>query len=299
VSAKNNLGFLRKSFFTRGALVAFAATSALSAGIAVSQEAGDSRTEAAILERIKPVGQVNVAGAGARAEAEAQAGTEATAPAAARTGEQVVGAVCNACHGTGALNAPKIGDGAEWSKRLAAAGGVDGLLKVAIAGKNAMPPRGGGNASDQELRNAIEYMLKKSGVDAGSSAAASAPASKGPMAAAAGMMGDAVQTVTETAKDAADKVADAVAPPSDDSVDLTRGKGVYDGGCVACHGTGVAGAPRLGDAAAWGPRIDQGMDILLQHALNGKGAMPPRGGRMDLSDDDIKSAIAYMVSKVR
>jgi cytochrome c5 len=295
VSAKNNLGFLRKSLFMRGALVALTATSALSAGIAVSQEGGDSRAEAAILERIKPVGQVNVAGAGA----EAQAGTEAAAPAAARTGEEVVGAVCNACHGTGALNAPKIGDGAEWSKRLAAAGGVDGLLKVAIAGKNAMPPRGGGNASDQELRNAIEYMLKKSGVDAGSSAAASAPASKSPMAAAAGMMGDAVQTVTEAAKDAANKVADAVAPQSDESVDLTRGKGVYDGGCVACHGTGVANAPRLGDAAAWGPRIDQGMDTLLQHALNGKGAMPPRGGRMDLSDDDIKSAIAYMVSKVR
>lgn len=59
------------------------------------------------------------------------------------------------------------------------------------------------------------------------------------------MMGDAVQTVTETAKDAANKVADAAAPQSDDSVDLTRGKSVYDGSCFACHGTGAAGAPRL------------------------------------------------------
>ena len=110
MSAINHPRFLRKSLITRGALVALVASSILSAGVAVSEEAGDSRLEAAILERIKPVAQVNVARAGA-------------APAAARTGEQVVGAVCNACHGTGALGAPKIGDGAEWSKRLGAAGG--------------------------------------------------------------------------------------------------------------------------------------------------------------------------------
>ena len=292
MSAKNHPRFLRKSLFTRGALVALVASSILSAGVAVSEEAGDSRLEAAILERIKPVAQVNVAKAGA-------------APAAPRTGEQVVGAVCNACHGTGALGAPKIGDGAEWSKRLGAAGGVDGLLKVAIKGLNAMPPRGGSDASDQELRNAIEFMLGKSGVDAGSSASAApaaaapseAPAS--PMAAAAGMVGSAVKAVTGAAQDAAGKVAAAVAPASDADVDLTRGKSVYDGACFACHATGAVGAPRLGDAAAWGPRIDQGMDTLLMHAMNGKGAMPPRGGRMDLSKDDIKSAIAYMVSKVQ
>jgi cytochrome c5 len=293
VSAINHPRFLRKSLITRGALVALVASSILSAGVAVSEEAGDSRLEAAILERIKPVAQVNVARAGA-------------APAAARTGEQVVGAVCNACHGTGALGAPKVGDGAEWSKRLGAAGGnVDGLLKVAIKGLNAMPPRGGSDASDQELRNAIEFMLSKSGVDAGASApAAPAPAAApeapaSPMATAAGMMGSAVQAVTGAAQDAAGKVAAAVTPASDAGVDLTRGKNVYDGACFACHGTGAAGAPRLGDAAAWGPRIDQGMDTLLTHAMNGKGAMPPRGGRMDLSKDDIKSAIAYMVSKVQ
>jgi len=74
------------------------------------------------------------------------------------------------------------------------------------------------------------------------------------------------------------------------------GKSTYDTVCMACHGTGAAGAPKLGDKAAWAPRIKQGAGVLHDHALKGKGAMPPKGGNMALSDDAVKAAVDYMVS---
>lgn len=73
------------------------------------------------------------------------------------------------------------------------------------------------------------------------------------------------------------------------------GQDVYQSACFACHGTGAAGAPKLGDAAAWGPRIDKGMDALMNSAINGLNAMPPRGTCGNCSDDDLKAAIEYMV----
>src|SRR5436190_151268 len=69
--------------------------------------------------------------------------------------------------------------------------------------------------------------------------------------------------------------------------------------CAACHQTGVAGAPKIGDKAAWAPRIKQGMDTLLQSALKGKGAMPPKGGNASLSDADLRAAIEFMVSQAK
>ena len=79
----------------------------------------------------------------------------------------------------------------------------------------------------------------------------------------------------------------------------TGGKSVYDGACAVCHGMGIAGAPKLGDAAAWKDRITQGIDTLVDHALNGfqgsAGVMPPKGGRADLSDADVKAAVEYMM----
>jgi cytochrome c5 len=74
------------------------------------------------------------------------------------------------------------------------------------------------------------------------------------------------------------------------------GKKVYDGVCTACHTAGVAGAPKFGDKAAWAPRIATGMDTLLNVALHGKGAMPPKGGNPALSEAQIRAAIEYMVS---
>jgi len=88
----------------------------------------------------------------------------------------------------------------------------------------------------------------------------------------------------------------AAAKPAAGAAD---GKQVFDSTCTACHSTGVAGAPKLGDKAAWAPRIKQGMDTLLQSALKGKGAMPPKGGNASLSDADVRAAIEFMVSQAK
>lgn len=80
-----------------------------------------------------------------------------------RSGEELYKAVCGACHDTGAANAPKTGDTAAWAPRLGL--GLGGLVKSAKAGKNAMPPNGGSNATEEELGRAIIYMANKSGAN--------------------------------------------------------------------------------------------------------------------------------------
>ncbi len=80
------------------------------------------------------------------------------------------------------------------------------------------------------------------------------------------------------------------------------GPQVYNTACLACHGAGIGGAPIFGDAAAWGPRVTKGIKTLNDHALNGftdVGYMPPKGGRIDLSDAEILDAVAYMVDEVQ
>jgi cytochrome c5 len=74
------------------------------------------------------------------------------------------------------------------------------------------------------------------------------------------------------------------------------GKKVYDTVCTACHTPGAAGAPKLGDKAAWAPRIKTGMDALYASALKGKNAMPPKGGNAALPDADVKAAVDYLVA---
>ena len=73
---------------------------------------------------------------------------------------------------------------------------------------------------------------------------------------------------------------------------LRAGEEVFQGQCAACHATGAAGAPKLGDAAAWGPRIKTGFDALVQSALKGKNAMAPQGGG-EFNDTEIARAVAY------
>ena len=85
--------------------------------------------------------------------------------------------------------------------------------------------------------------------------------------------------------------AAGAAPPTD-------GKSVYETACVACHGSGLAGAPEFGDKAAWVARVAQGQATLDKHAIEGyqggAGFMPAKGGRLDLTDDAVKAAVAYM-----
>ncbi|WP_137886466.1 cytochrome c5 family protein [Pseudomonas sp. 2FE] len=108
-----------------------------------------------IAARLKPVGEVCVQG-------EECKGIEAVAAAAgggAKTPDDIITKHCGACHTAGVLGAPKIGDGAAWKARAGAAGGLDGLLKHAISGVNAMPPKGTcADCSDDELKGAIQKM---------------------------------------------------------------------------------------------------------------------------------------------
>jgi len=81
------------------------------------------------------------------------------------------------------------------------------------------------------------------------------------------------------------------------------GAALYDAACHTCHGAGIGGAPKMGDKAAWGPRIAQGDATLYKHAIEGftgtHGVMPAKGGRMDLPDDLIKQGVDYMVQHSR
>ena len=78
---------------------------------------------------------------------------------------------------------------------------------------------------------------------------------------------------------------------------LADGQKTYQATCQACHNSGAAGAPKLGDKEAWAPRIATGVDAMLAIAIKGKGAMPPKGACAACTDDDLKAAIEYMVSQ--
>lgn len=112
------------------------------------QEVDPLAEEAAIVKHISPVGQVAISGGGA-----------ASGP---RSGKQLAETVCQACHGSGVMGAPKLGVQADWEARLAR--GVDTILDNAINGIAAMPPRGGdATLSDEELKAAVDYMLQSVG----------------------------------------------------------------------------------------------------------------------------------------
>lgn len=138
------MNLIKKILVAQAAVVALWAMSAQAA------------TNDDIAERLKPVGNVCIQGEECAA---AGPGAAAAAGGAARSGSDVYGKFCTACHSSGLLDAPKTGDGAAWTARADAAGGLDGLLKHAISGINAMPPKGTcADCSDDELMDAIKHM---------------------------------------------------------------------------------------------------------------------------------------------
>jgi cytochrome c5 len=234
----------------------------------------------AVAARIKPVADVAIA----------EGGAAGGAAKGAQSGEQVYKAVCAACHQTGVANAPKFGDTAAWAPRIKT--GIDALNASSLKGKGAMPPRGGNpNLSELEITRAVVYMANAAGASFKEPAA---PAEKATAPAAPAAAAPAPES-----KPAQAAAAAAAAPIPAPSAGGGKGKQVYDQACVACHGAGVAGAPKFGDKAAWAPRIKTGVDTLYTSSLKGKGAMPPKGGQVQIADADIKAAVDYMVAAAK
>ncbi|KAA3624485.1 MAG: cytochrome c5 family protein [Proteobacteria bacterium] len=98
-------------------------------------------------------------------------------------------------------------------------------------------------------------------------------------------------------------VTEAEGDSPDTAADSANGGDVFQQACAMCHTTGVAGAPKVGDIPAWENRIAQGAEMLYNHAINGfqgeAGLMPPKGGNMSLSDDDVRAAVDHMVNQSR
>lgn len=223
-----------------------------------------AQSEEAVAKRIKPVGDVVI--------------VDPSAPRAEKSGQQVVEQACAACHATGALKAPKIGDKAAWAPLIKE--GLDHLTQTAIKGIRQMPARGGNpDLSDTEVARAVAYMANQSGASFKEPEAK--PAAKPAVAAATA---------------AAPAAAPAAAAPAG-KPDAGKAKQVYDTACAACHAAGVAGAPKVGDKAAWAPRLKTGNEALYTAAIKGKGAMPAKGGNTALADADVKAAVDYMVGQ--
>jgi cytochrome c5 len=222
--------------------------------------------EQTVLKNIAPVAQLEA--------------LDANAPKVERSGEEVFNAVCTSCHTSGALGAPKLNNKGDWTSRLGQ--GFETLTANAVNGIRGMPPRGGNpELSDAEIARAVAYMANSAGAEfKAAEAGTSGEPAPGPATEAAA---PATPTTAKTAM----------------ASEPANGEGVYAAGCAACHGAGVAGAPKLGDKAAWGPRIKTGRDTLYASAIKGKGAMPAKGGNASLSEADVRAAVDYMVGQAK
>jgi len=231
--------------------------------------AGVDNSERAVAQRIQKIGMIEI--------------RDANRPL--KSGEEVYKAQCVACHDTGAAGAPKLGDTAAWAPRLAT--GFEALWNSALKGKNAMAAQGGGDHNDIEIARAVVYLTAAAG------GKFTAPAAPAPAADAA--PSPATETVVTAAVPAAAAPVAAPAAAPATVAAVGAGEALYKQACVACHASGVAGSPKLGDKAAWAPRIKTGLDMMTSSVIKGKGAMPPKGGSA-ASDADIRSAVEYMVS---
>lgn len=217
-------------------------------------------TESATQTRIQPSGQL-VLGDGI--------------PVGERQGDAIFKKVCIQCHAADSIvpNAPRFENKADWAPRIAQ--GFDTLFDHAWNGFKTMPAKGGmSDLTEQELKRVITYMVNSAGgnfPDPDAGAAAAAPA--------------------EGAASGAEAAAGAAV-----SAD---GQKVFEASCVACHGasSAVPGVPRITNNDEWAARIKKGKDALYKSALEGFNAMPARGGNPNLSDDEVKAAVNYMVNQ--
>jgi c(7)-type cytochrome triheme protein len=182
--------------------------------------------------------------------------------AQAANGKATYESVCALCHGPGLAGAPRFGNAAEWAPRIER--GLAALQQSALHGTaKGMPAKGGRlDLSDADVKSAVEYMVAQ------------------------------VQKPAE-------KPAEKPKPKPAATASNGAGKATYDATCSLCHGAGIAGAPRFGNADDWSPRIARGIEALYNSALHGtdKG-MPAKGGNADLAPETVKAAVDYMVAQV-
>lgn len=239
----------------------------------VSPGSGSS-TEAEVLRRVLPVGQVTLA--------------DASAPSGNQTGEQVYQAVCKTCHEAGLAGAPKFGDKAAWAPRIKT--GVSALYASAIKGKNAMPPKGGNpDLSDAEVQRAVVYMADKAGASFKEpSAPAAAPAAPLATAAAGATMAPAAP-------------APAATPTAAPALDLASGMAMMQkDGCSACHAVDkkILGPSYQDVAAKYKGDKDALAKLTQKVKAGGSGTwgavpMPPNA---QVSDADIKALVSWILT---
>ncbi len=233
-----------------------------------------------------------------------------------RTGKEIVADVCGECHVEGSMGAPVIGS-KDWAERYER--GFDALLKVAQEGKGDMPPRGDDpSLTDKDLMRAIAYMLKESGLTppvidppkkegekkdaapkSGESPAATpagveptaSPAAADQSAAVTGATGSGTVGLSERMGQREFNPFDLDSVPAE-----RRGEAVFKVACKGCH---EFMPPRAGMKEDWQHVAVKGMDQLYRSVLMGTFGMPPKGGRLDLSDEDIKASVDYMASLVK
>ena len=235
----------------------------------------DALTPKATDARIQPVGHVEV--------------KDPTDIAAMKTGEQVFAAQCTTCHTPGLLGAPKFGDAAAWAPRIKT--GFDALLHSALAGKGRCRRKAAATSAISRSRAPSPTWRTRA-------ARASpnrprrrhrppAPRWRAPPPRRRPPQCRTQRRLIARRERRCHEDRRQHAPPA-----------LFTQICTACHTAGVAGAPKLGDKAAWAPRIAQGIDALTASAIKGKGAMPPKGGST-ASDADIKAVVTYMVNAAK
>lgn len=180
-----------------------------------------------------------------------------------RTGKQVVDTVCAACHASGVTSGPKIGEGAKYAPKI---GDEKAWAPLAARGLTSLTesalkgirnmPAHGGNPGLSDIE--IERAITYMVNLSG------------------GRWVEPISGVTPAVQ--------------------RRGKQIVEAQCAKCHEAGVLGAPKIGDRAAWIPRLKQGLNFTVRSAINGHGPMPPRGGLADLTDPEIRAAISYMIN---
>lgn len=260
----------------------------------------DAQSSEAIASRIKPVAGFAL--------------VDASAPKELKTGEQVYQSTCAACHDAGVAGAPKMGNTEAWAPLIQS--GYDHMLQIALNGQGAMPAKGGNpTLSDLEVERAMVFMTNRSGasfdepteaasdgetpVQATTESTETAPEPATPVSVEQSAPdADQAQAPAPVTTEPAAPAAEAAAPAAatDTAAVDPAGEKLYKSVCFACHDTAVAGAPKLGDKAAWAPHIASGMDTMVEIAIHGKGAMPPRGGSQ-ASDAEIRAAVEYMVQQ--